>query len=658
MRQIILTVSIAISSLLSNAQGYLMLAGGAGESAGGWSDSPYSWVVSKASNKRIAVISYNSGETDWIPNYFKSFGAVYAKNFYIPDKTTANQQALYDSLITYNGVFIKGGDQGKYYQYYKDTKVQQALQYIYNNGGVLSGTSAGSMILSPVVYTAQVASIDPATALMSAYSTQITLVNDFLTTIGGNFIFDTHVAERGRFGRIPSFMATWYKSKTLNAVGVGIDDHTALCIEPNGNAVVYGTGAVGFYKTSETTLPFDINVSMLKSKYIQFTQAIHGCTFNINTLAITGLNRNIQPKVAEENGKYRVFICGTDYPSDNAYSYIVSQVGAASDPIVIVTGNDLTRANDIKTNLQSKGATNVDIIKALTSYSNDQTYQTKISAAKKFVIVSNGYTDFINFTKASGNGALLKQRLLSNDMVSFFVGDNARFAGKTVINKYTGAGYASYRGELEFLSGLELLKTTSIMPNTFISAETYENTVTGLPYAMMKDSLKYGLYITGNTFAEYGYGSNGKAYFKNLSGSFPLIFLKNTGTKSGMVNQGPYATSRNIAGFEQMYLRFLGEADTVVVGNNVPVSVPIKTTGIDVKIFPNPASELINIQGKERLYNFQMIDLTGRLVLSRPFTYNTTVELDNFTNGYYLIKVTDVQSRESYTAKVCIINKK
>ena len=129
MRKLILTTSIVLSSLLLNAQGYLMLAGGAAESAGGWSDTPYSWMVSKANNKRIAVISYNSGETDWIPNYFKSFGAVYAKNFYIPDNTTANQQALYDSLITYNGVFIKGGDQGKYYQYYKDTKVQQALQY-------------------------------------------------------------------------------------------------------------------------------------------------------------------------------------------------------------------------------------------------------------------------------------------------------------------------------------------------------------------------------------------------------------------------------------------------------------------------------------------------------------------------------------------------
>jgi hypothetical protein len=203
-----------------------------------------------------------------------------------------------------------------------------------------------------------------------------------------------------------------------------------------------------------------------------------------------------------------------------------------------------------------------------------------------------------------------------------------------------------------------LLKTTSIMPNTFISAETYENTVTGLPYAMMKDSLKYGLYITGNTFAEYGYGNNGKSYFKNLSGSFPLIFLKNAGTKSNMVNQGPYSTSRNIAGFEQMYLRFLGEADTAIVGNNVPMAVPIKTSGIEVKIFPNPASEFINIQGKERLYNFQMIDLTGKLILNRAFTYNTTVQLANFTNGYYLIKVTDAQSKESYTTRVCVIGNK
>jgi hypothetical protein len=60
----------------SFGQGYLMLAGGAGESQGGWSDTPYKWVVDHAANKRIAVISYSSGQTEWIPDYFKSFGAV------------------------------------------------------------------------------------------------------------------------------------------------------------------------------------------------------------------------------------------------------------------------------------------------------------------------------------------------------------------------------------------------------------------------------------------------------------------------------------------------------------------------------------------------------------------------------------------------------
>jgi len=650
----LLLLILTLSGIGTSAQGFLMLAGGGGESAGGWSDAPYRWVVEHAQNKRIAIISYDATATEWIPNYFKSFGAKAAKNILIASRTTADMQSVYDTLITYDGIFIKGGDQAKYYNYYKGTKTQAALQNIYNKGGVLSGTSAGTAILSPIVYTAAVTSVDPAYALQNAYSPQITLANDFLNTLTQKYIFDTHFAERGRFGRLSSFLATWYKKTKEIATGIGVDDHTALCIDSLGKAMVFGTGSVGFYYNQALYVPYDTTVTMLRANSMKYSQLTHGSTIDLITGAIKGMNAFIQPFVTEENARLTLLFSGTDFPSDDAYTYFVNQSGSTNDAIVIVTGNDLSRANDAKTKMLAKGAPEVYIIQAITANQNDVATRDAIIKAKKFLIIANDYTLFTAFVNGNGNGSLLDERLKQSATISFFAGDNARFAGKTVIDKYTGSGYTSYHGTLEFKPGLGLLKTTAIMPNAFISADTYENTVTGLPFAMMTDSLTNGLYITANTFAEYGYTADSKSYFKNISGSSPLIFIQNEGTFTGFANQGPYTASRNIAGFESMELKFLGVSDSVVVGTNVPVSIN-KPTGFKMNIYPNPAKDSFHIQGQGSHYSVQVSDMTGRIVSSGKFFNNNDVTLESFSNGLYMVNICDLQSDNRFSTKLCVI---
>lgn len=649
----LLIVFLAFSGINSFAQGFLMLAGGAGEVAGGWSDAPYRWVVEHATNKRIAVVSYDAAATDWIPNYFKGFGAIAAKNIVISSRTAADLQSIYDTLITYDGVFIKGGDQAKYYQYYKGTKTQEALQYIYDKGGVLSGTSAGTAILSPIVYTAVVASVDPAYALPDAYSSQITLENDFLNTLPKKYIFDTHVAERGRFGRLPSFLASWYKKTKEIAIGIGVDDHTALCIDDEGKASVFGTGAVGFYYNMDATQPYDTTVALLQAKNMKYSQLTHGCTIDLKTGISSGLNKFIQPPVAEENAVLTILLSGTDYPSDDAYNFYVNQTGSKDDVIVIVSGSDLSRATDAKTKLLAQGATEVNIIQAIAANQNDETTRATIDKAAKFFVIANDYSTFINFITGGGYGSLLNERLRKAGMRSFFAGDNARFAGKTVIDKYTGAGYTSYHGTLEFKPGLGLLKTTAIMPNAFISAETYENTVSGLPYAMISDSLQFGLYLTGNTVAAYDYTSDNISYFKNISGSYPLIFLQNKGTKAGLANQGPYTTSRNIAGFESLDMKFLGISDTVITGRNIPLSIR-KSYNLNMNIYPNPAKDSFHIQGNTGHYLYQLTDMKGIVLSSGKFVNTIDVSLGTYAEGIYVVNVFDLKSDKYFSAKLSV----
>lgn len=638
-----------------SAQGYLMMAGGAAESQGGWSDAPYRWVVEHAANKRIAVVSYSGGQTDWIPDYFISLGATEARNISITDRITANQPWIYDTLTSYDGVFLKGGDQSIYYERYRETKTEEALQYIYDHGGVLAGTSAGTAILSPVVFTAQVASVDPGTAQLDAYSSQNTLEDDFLMTLPGPVIYDSHFVERGRFGRLPSFMATWFKNTGEHAIGIGVDDHTALCLGPDMKGTVYGTGAVTFLFNQHLVQPYDTAVKMLRTKPMEVSQLLHGSTMDLNDTTVGGLDAYMQPPIEKEMGRYSLLVCGTDYPSDTAYEYLVRHRSIEA-PILIVTGSSFSRALAIQQKLESYGALKVDIIQALWDHADDPDMQQKISEAGKFFFIGNAYTDFMRFINWTGNGARLMDAIKRPEHVSFFAGDNARFVGKTVVEKYMGYGYTSYRGEMDFLPGLGLLATTALMPNTFISSNFYENTVSGLPFALINDSLRFGFYLTGNTLAEYGVSAGNLSYFRNVAGSYPVISLLNPGTYAGIADQGPYVNSRNIAGFASMNLAFLAVSDSLILGENVPLSMVAQSPPPRIQLYPNPATHVLTIDEIPNRCSVQIYNMAGKEVFRENTQGMLLVSLEGFSAGPYLVSIRDADGQYIFHKKVMVLS--
>jgi hypothetical protein len=386
---------------------------------------------------------------------------------------------------------------------------------------------------------------------------------------------------------------------------------------------------------------------------MEFSQLLHGCSINLKTGNIAGYTKKIPPVETEENSAYQLFFSGTDYPSDEAYNYFLNEIGNKSDAITIVTGANQARASDIKSKLLENEATEVNIVQAIPGNENDTFTKTIIEKAKKLIFVSNDYWVFMDFLKTASNGLALKEKIKSTSMISFFVGDNARFAGKTVVNKYTGFGATSYNGTMEFLPGLALLKTTAVMPNAFINPDTYENTVSGLTYAMVSDSLKYGFYITGNTFAAYNFNSEGISWFKNLSGSFPLISVVNNNTKADLANQGPYSSSRNVAGFESMNLKFMGVGDTVIIGNNVILSQQTLNK-IELDVYPNPARDIFYVKGNTGCYILQVFDNSGKNISTLEFNDNIEFALDKFTNGLYFINITDVKTKNRYSTKLVV----
>ena len=63
-------------------------------------------------------------------------------------------------------------------------------------------------------------------------------------------ITDSHFSARDRMGRLITFLARIVNDGWAEqALGVGIDERTALTMEPNGVATVVGEGSVYFLKT-------------------------------------------------------------------------------------------------------------------------------------------------------------------------------------------------------------------------------------------------------------------------------------------------------------------------------------------------------------------------------------------------------------------------
>jgi len=142
-------------------------------------------------------------------------------------------------------VFIAGGDQSNYIRYWKDTPIEDAINFVAAKPAPIGGTSAGMAVMGEFVYSAEgQESLTAAAALSDPYATDLTLARDFLALPGfENVITDQHLQERDRIGRTVALLARLQKdgwSATPRAIAA--DRETALHIDPaNGTAEVFAT---------------------------------------------------------------------------------------------------------------------------------------------------------------------------------------------------------------------------------------------------------------------------------------------------------------------------------------------------------------------------------------------------------------------------------
>lgn len=221
--------------------------------AGGGTDQPdaFKWMIARAGGGDIVIIRASGGDAynKWI---FDLGGADSVETIIFRNREAASHPFVIDRLRNAEAVFIAGGDQSRYVNYWKGTPVEDALHALVARGGPIGGTSAGLAILAEFGFGAREGGITSKEALPDPFGKSVALDRDFLELPGlENLITDTHFVERDRLGRLLVFLARiQHDGWSATPRAIAVDRETAVLVEPSGKATVAGRNTAYFLSTT------------------------------------------------------------------------------------------------------------------------------------------------------------------------------------------------------------------------------------------------------------------------------------------------------------------------------------------------------------------------------------------------------------------------
>ena len=168
---------------------------------------------------------------------FSELGVKSVEVFDIRSRDEAYAEASVEKVRHASVVFFTGGDQLRITSQVGDSPVFRCLQELYEKGATIAGTSAGAAAMSE-------------TMLIGGPSDQSNRVSTLGMAPGlglmHDVVFDSHFAERGRFGRLLGAVA-----QNPRNLGIGLDEDTAIVVERDEAFRVLGSGAVYIFDGTE-----------------------------------------------------------------------------------------------------------------------------------------------------------------------------------------------------------------------------------------------------------------------------------------------------------------------------------------------------------------------------------------------------------------------
>jgi cyanophycinase-like exopeptidase len=209
-------------------------------------DAAFRWMIDKSGGGDFVVIRTDNsmGYNDYI---YAMGGVNSVETIIIAKATDANNTTIENKIRSAEALFIAGGDQANYVNLWKNTKVENAINYLISEK---HAPSAGCAILGTSYFAALKGSVTSAEAMADPYNPLVSLGHDDFINIPvlQNTITDQHFTQRGREGRLVTFMARMYKDKGKNPRGIAADEQTAVCVDESGTAIVFGLNNAFFLK--------------------------------------------------------------------------------------------------------------------------------------------------------------------------------------------------------------------------------------------------------------------------------------------------------------------------------------------------------------------------------------------------------------------------
>ncbi|GKS70265.1 hypothetical protein W03_22690 [Nitrosomonas sp. PY1] len=237
------------ASNIQTTRGTVMMGGGTDV------DEAFKWMCALSGNGDFLVIratgtdAYNAYIQQLCPN-----GNSVA-TLIIPSINAANDEFVIGAINAAEAIWIAGGDQSNYINFWINTLLHSALKDRIAEGIPIGGTSAGLDVLTQFIYSALLnKSITSTQALENPFNKYITLDNQFDLKIPflEGIIGDAHLITRDRMGRDLAFLCRIYDFGWLSLPrSITIDEQTALLIDAEGQATVAGVSNVYFLATTE-----------------------------------------------------------------------------------------------------------------------------------------------------------------------------------------------------------------------------------------------------------------------------------------------------------------------------------------------------------------------------------------------------------------------
>ena len=205
-------------------------------------DEAFQWMAERGGGGDMVILrsSGADGYNDYLMDLVKPNSV---ESIVLKDRQASFAPEIAAKIDGAEAIFLAGGDQADYVNFWKDTPVQEALQRAILRGVPLGGTSAGLAVLGDQIFSAQQGGLDPEEVLANPTDERISLEGRLVDLpFMDGILTDTHFSQRRRLGRLAGFLA--HSQGQIR--GVGVDEATAVLVEPDGQGRVVGKNSAYF----------------------------------------------------------------------------------------------------------------------------------------------------------------------------------------------------------------------------------------------------------------------------------------------------------------------------------------------------------------------------------------------------------------------------